>query len=87
MSAAPVLVTDEQLVVFCLDKESYGIEIFRVNEIIRLREITPIPRTGHHIRGLVNLRGKTIPVVDLHGFGSCGASRADYQWGNVRHIL
>src|SRR6476619_3246865 len=66
MSAAPVLVTDEQLVVFCLDKESYGIEIFRVNEIIRLREITPIPRTGHHIRGLVNLRGKTIPVVDLH---------------------
>jgi purine-binding chemotaxis protein CheW len=66
MSAAPVLVTDEQLVVFCLDRESYGIEIFRVNEIIRLREITPIPRTGHHIRGLVNLRGKTIPVVDLH---------------------
>ncbi|OJU62440.1 MAG: hypothetical protein BGO01_08125 [Armatimonadetes bacterium 55-13] len=66
MSAAPILKTDEQLVVFRLDNESYGIDIFRVNEIIRLREITPIPRTGHHIRGLVNLRGKTIPVVDLH---------------------
>lgn len=66
MSAAPTLASSEQLVVFRLDNESYGIEIFRVNEIIRLREITPIPRTGHHIRGLVNLRGKTIPVVDLH---------------------
>lgn len=66
MSVAPALQTDEQLVVFRLCNESYGIEIFRVNEIIRLREITPIPRTGHHIRGLVNLRGKTIPVVDLH---------------------
>lgn len=66
MSAAPSINTDDQLVVFCLDSESYGIDIFRVNEIIRLREITPIPRTGHHIRGLVNLRGKTIPVVDLH---------------------
>jgi purine-binding chemotaxis protein CheW len=56
---------EEQVVVFRLDSESYGIDIFRVNEIIRLREITPIPQTGSHIRGLVNLRGKTIPVVDL----------------------
>lgn len=66
MSAAPTLHTDQQLVVFRLAGESYGIDIFRVNEIIRLREITPIPRTDQHIRGLVNLRGKTIPVVDLH---------------------
>lgn len=56
---------DEQVVVFLLDKESYGIDIFRVSEIIRLREITPIPKSEEHIRGLVNLRGKTIPVVDL----------------------
>ncbi len=55
----------QQTVVFRLGPESYGIDIFRVNEIIRLREITPIPRTGSHIRGLVNLRGKTIPVIDL----------------------
>ena len=54
-----------QTVVFRLGPEFYGIDIFRVNEIIRLREITPIPRTEAHIRGLVNLRGKTIPVVDL----------------------
>lgn len=55
----------QQVVVFRLDKESYGIDIFQVNEIIRLREITPIPQSRRHIRGLVNLRGKTIPVVDL----------------------
>lgn len=56
---------DQQTVVFRLADESYGIEIFRVNEIIRLREVTPVPRTESHIKGLVNLRGKTIPVVDL----------------------
>lgn len=53
------------MVVFRLGGEAYGIDIFRVNEIIRLREITPIPGTEFHVRGLVNLRGKTIPVVDL----------------------
>ena len=60
--AAP---SDQQVVVFRLAGENYGIDIFRVNEIIRLREITPVPQTRPHIRGLVNLRGKTIPVVDL----------------------
>ncbi|MCB0826399.1 MAG: chemotaxis protein CheW [Fimbriimonadaceae bacterium] len=69
---------DRQTVVFRLADESYGIDIFRVNEIIRLREITPVPRTDQHIRGLVNLRGKTIPVVDLHvRFGSIEASETE----------
>ncbi|MBX3110481.1 MAG: purine-binding chemotaxis protein CheW [Fimbriimonadaceae bacterium] len=54
-----------QTVVFRLADEAYGIDIFRVNEIIRLREITSIPKTDSHVRGLVNLRGKTIPVLDL----------------------
>ena len=54
-----------QTVVFRLADEAYGIDIFRVNEIIRLREITSIPKTDAHVRGLVNLRGKTIPVLDL----------------------
>ncbi|MCW5937581.1 MAG: chemotaxis protein CheW [Fimbriimonadaceae bacterium] len=57
--------TERQMVVFKMGTEAYGIDIFRVNEIIRMREITPIPRTEEHIRGLINLRGKTIPVVDL----------------------
>jgi purine-binding chemotaxis protein CheW len=56
---------EAQTIVFKLGDECYGVDIFRVNEIIRMRDITPIPRTEPHIRGLVNLRGKTIPVVDL----------------------
>lgn len=54
-----------QSVVFQLGNELYGIDIFRVNEIIRMREVTPLPGSEAYIRGLVNLRGKTIPVVDL----------------------
>ena len=65
MANPAVLEREEQIVVFRLDSESYGIDIFRVNEIIRMRDITPIPKTEPHIRGLVNLRGKTIPVVDI----------------------
>lgn len=57
---------NSQLVVFTLVSESFGIDIFRVHEIIRIREITPIPRTAPHVRGLLNLRGRTVPVVDLH---------------------
>lgn len=73
MASAAGSVAEEQLVVFRLDTENYGIDIFRVNEIIRLREITPLPQTEEHLKGLVNLRGKTIPVVDLRvRFGMSG---------------
>lgn len=65
MSTTASTHSEQQSVVFLLSNEFFGIDIFRVNEIIRLREITPIPRTESHLRGLVNLRGKTIPVVDL----------------------
>ena len=57
--------SDRQTVVFTLDHELYGIDIFRVNEIIRMRDITPVPNSRSHLRGLINLRGKTIPVIDL----------------------
>lgn len=56
---------ERQTVVFRLGQEFYGIDIGRVQEIIRLQPITPIPRTEPHVRGLVNLRGKTIPVLNL----------------------
>ncbi|MBL8047763.1 MAG: purine-binding chemotaxis protein CheW [Chthonomonas sp.] len=82
----------QQTIVFQLENEFYGVDIFRVNEIIRLREITPIPGTEAHIRGLVNLRGKTIPVIDLKarfGMGSCAEAAStriivlDSDDGNV----
>jgi purine-binding chemotaxis protein CheW len=50
---------------FKLADEEYGLEILRVREIIGLMDITRVPRTPDFIRGVINLRGKVIPVVDL----------------------
>ncbi len=50
---------------FSLDKESYGIEIKYVTEIIGIQEITEIPELPEHVRGIINLRGKIIPVMDI----------------------
>lgn len=55
---------------FRLANEEYGLPILNVREIIGLMTITPVPRVPHYIRGVINLRGKIIPVVDLrHKFG------------------
>ncbi|MDQ3000947.1 MAG: chemotaxis protein CheW [Fibrobacterota bacterium] len=50
---------------FNLGKEVYGIEILKVQEIIGLMPVTRVPRTPAFVRGVVNLRGKVIPVIDL----------------------
>jgi purine-binding chemotaxis protein CheW len=50
---------------FQLAGEDYGLEILKVREIIGLLDITPIPRAPAFIRGVINLRGRVIPVVDL----------------------
>jgi len=50
---------------FFLDEEEYGLEILRVREIIGLLPITAVPRTPDFVRGIVNLRGKVIPVLSL----------------------
>jgi purine-binding chemotaxis protein CheW len=50
---------------FYLAGEEYGIEILKVHEIIGMLSITRVPRTPSYIRGVINLRGKVIPVVDL----------------------
>lgn len=50
---------------FKLAEEEYGLEILRVREIIGLMAITRVPRAQTFIRGVINLRGKVIPVVDL----------------------
>jgi len=57
--------TEQQLVSFDLATESYGVDIGAVREIIRLQEITNVPRTPEFVEGVINLRGKVIPVVDL----------------------
>lgn len=50
---------------FTLHEEEYGLEILKVREIIGLMEITRVPRMPVFVRGVINLRGKVIPVVDL----------------------
>ena len=50
---------------FVLCGGEYGIEILKVREIIGIMNITPVPQTPSHIKGVINLRGKVIPVIDL----------------------
>lgn len=50
---------------FFLDHEEFGIRILTVREIIGIMPITQVPQTPHYVRGVVNLRGQVIPVVDL----------------------
>ncbi|HAS17171.1 MAG: chemotaxis protein CheW [Nitrospirae bacterium RIFCSPLOW2_12_42_9] len=49
---------------FILNREEYGLEILKVREIIGLMDITPVPQTPAFMKGIINLRGKVIPVVD-----------------------
>jgi purine-binding chemotaxis protein CheW len=50
---------------FNLQNESYGIDVLKVREIIRVTAITTVPRMPAYVRGVINLRGKIIPVMDL----------------------
>lgn len=50
---------------FLVDKESYGIEIKYVTEIIGIQAITEVPELPEYIKGIINLRGKIIPVMDV----------------------
>ncbi len=57
--------TDGKYLTFKLANEVYGLEILRVREIIGVLPITRVPRMPEHVRGVINLRGKVIPVIDL----------------------
>ena len=50
---------------FALGRESYGLPVLQVREIIRLCPITPVPRMPDYMKGVINLRGKVIPILDL----------------------
>ncbi|MBX3044503.1 MAG: chemotaxis protein CheW [Candidatus Kapabacteria bacterium] len=54
-----------QLVSFNIGEEEFGVDILKVQEIIRLVEITRVPNAPHFVEGVINLRGKVIPVIDL----------------------
>lgn len=48
-----------------LDNEAYGIAVLKVREIIRMQKITPVPQVPSFVKGVINLRGRVIPIVDL----------------------
>ena len=54
-----------QLVTFSIDVEEFGVNILKVQEIIRIMEITRVPRSPEFVEGVINLRGRVIPIVDL----------------------
>lgn len=63
---------------FALGKEEYGLQILKVREIIGYMEITAVPRTPHYVKGVINLRGQVISVVDLRTkFGMDSAEKTE----------
>lgn len=55
----------QQFLTFLLDDQEYGLEIFKIREIRGYAPITPIPNVPPHVRGVMNLRGTVLPVIDL----------------------
>lgn len=55
----------QQYLTFCLGNEEYGLEILRVQEIKGYSKITPLPNTPPEVKGVINLRGAVVPIMDL----------------------
>lgn len=54
-----------QLVSFAIGEEEFGVDILKVQEINRMVTITQVPNSPHYVEGVINLRGKVIPIIDL----------------------
>lgn len=74
-----------QYLTFALGDEEYGVEILKIQEIRGYAPITPIPNTPAHIKGVMNLRGSIIPVVDLRR--TLGMPTAEYTPFTVIIVL
>ena len=59
------MATKGKYLTFALGEEEYGLEILKVREIIGYMDITCVPQTPSYVEGIINLRGKVIPIVDL----------------------
>jgi len=70
---------DRQVVVFRIGSEHYAIPIMRVNEIVRMQKVTHVPDAAAFIKGITNLRGKIIPVVDFRERFGLVAEATDEQ--------
>lgn len=69
---------ETQLVVFTLKGEEFGCDIADVREVLKVAQVTPLPRSLDFVEGVINLRGEVIPVLDLRRrFGLPGAERTE----------
>ena len=55
----------KQIISFKIGNEEYGLEILKVKEVIRIKEITKLPKAPDFVKGVINLRGDVIPIIDL----------------------
>jgi purine-binding chemotaxis protein CheW len=65
IAAANQVQESQQFLTFLLEEQEYGLEIFKIREIRGYAPITPIPNVPVHVRGVMNLRGTVLPVIDL----------------------
>jgi purine-binding chemotaxis protein CheW len=63
--AKDISADEKQLVLFELGTETYGLDIASVHEIIRMQPITKVPKAPFYVEGVINLRGRVIPVIDI----------------------
>ena len=73
-----------QLVTFRIGEEEFGVDILAVQEIIRLMQITMVPRAPEFIEGVINLRGKVIPVINMRTRFNKSAHKPD---SNTRIVV
>lgn len=62
----------QQYIEFAIEREQYAIEIQDIHEIIKMQDITEIPNVRPYVRGVINLRGKIVPVISLRSLFSLG---------------
>lgn len=68
-----------QLVSFNLDEQEYGVNVLKVREIIRLTTITRVPNTPPFVEGVINLRGKVIPIISIRKKFGLASAETDKQ--------
>ncbi|NDY57086.1 chemotaxis protein CheW [Desulfovibrio sulfodismutans] len=75
MAAEDTTLNDNQYLTFVLENELFALNIGSVREVLELTSITKVPRTPEFIRGVINLRGRAVPVVDLRMKFGMGETR------------
>lgn len=73
-------IQDLQAVVFMLNRAYYGVPILQVQEIVKMTEITELPNTPDFVQGIVNLRGKIIPIIDMRKRFGLPEETMDENW-------